>query len=287
VSPDESEVAFLSDNGGHANVWAARIADGEMRPITREFDPRVVIAVPLWSPRGDFINFLSNRKSLGTEVTLWVVKPDGTEPRDLGIVGSGVCWSRDGRWLYYLDGNKDTSHIYKLGVDGGNPALIRSDNAWGPSIAADGALYYSRMLTQATGAWDHEIRVARPETGLSRVLAGFGSTHSGRSHQFLSICLARWQMARHATNRWSDHQFMGVVHGRRRRGPHLCRYRWPPGRSRFPTPESPERSSMPPDQRGWFDDDQGAAPVEEPGELGQHESIRSCCWRGFFLALLE
>jgi len=152
VSPDESVVAFLSDNGGHANVWAARIADGEMRPITREFDPRVVIAVPLWSPRGDFINFLSNRKSLGTEVTLWVVKPDGTELRDLGIVGSGVCWSRDGRWLYYLDGNKDTSHIYKLGVDGGNPALIRSDNAWGPSIAADGVLYYSRMLTQATGA---------------------------------------------------------------------------------------------------------------------------------------
>ena len=43
-SPDESEVVFLSDNGGHANAWTARIADGEMRPVTREFDPRVVVA---------------------------------------------------------------------------------------------------------------------------------------------------------------------------------------------------------------------------------------------------
>ena len=57
VSLGDSEVVFLSDNGGHTNVWTARVADGEMRPVTREFDPRVVVAVPVWSPRGDWINF--------------------------------------------------------------------------------------------------------------------------------------------------------------------------------------------------------------------------------------
>jgi hypothetical protein len=40
-------------------------------------------------------------------------------------------------------------------------------------------------------------------------------------------------------------------------------------------------------QRGWFDDGQCAAPVEEESELGQYESIRSCRWRSFFLASLE
>lgn len=41
---------------------------------------------------------------------------------------------------------------------------------------------------------------------------------------------------------------------------------------------------MPADQRGWFDDDQCAAPVEEASELGQYESIRSRGWPSFFLA---
>lgn len=129
-----------------------------------------MIAVPHWSPRGDFINFISNLNTRSGDVTLWVVRPDGTQPRDLGIVGSGVCWSRDGQWLYYIDQQKDSPRIYKVKVEGGNPALVRSDDAWGCSVAADGALYYSRLLTQATGAWDHEIRVARPESGPSRLL---------------------------------------------------------------------------------------------------------------------
>jgi Tol biopolymer transport system component len=55
VSPDESEVAFLSDSDGHSNVWAARIADGTMRPVTREFGARGIVAVPHWSPRGDLL----------------------------------------------------------------------------------------------------------------------------------------------------------------------------------------------------------------------------------------
>jgi Tol biopolymer transport system component len=169
VSPDESEVAFLSDNGGHANVWAARVADGETRAITHEFDPQVVIAVPHWSPRGDFINFLSNRTSLGPEVTLWIVRPDGSELHDLRIVGSGVCWSSDGRWLYYHD-QKSFSSMYKVGVGGGNPVLIRSDNARACSAAPDGTMYYSRILTQAAGSWDYEIRAAVPENGPSRLL---------------------------------------------------------------------------------------------------------------------
>ena len=63
VSPDESEVVFLSDNGGHANLWTARVADGEMRPVTREFDPCVVVAAPVWSPPGSWINFISNRNA--------------------------------------------------------------------------------------------------------------------------------------------------------------------------------------------------------------------------------
>jgi Tol biopolymer transport system component len=170
-SPDESEVVFLSDNGGHANVWAARVSDGEMRPITREFDPRVVIAVPIWSPRGDWINFLSNRNSKTGDVTLWLAKADGSELHDLGVIGAWACWSPDGQWLYFSDTGKGAYRIQKVRIDGGQPVLVRDDNATGCNLSPDGkTLYYSRILTQATGAWDFELRVASPENGPSKVI---------------------------------------------------------------------------------------------------------------------
>ena len=41
--------------------------------------------MPVWSPQGDLINFLSSRNSPTGDVSLWVVKPDGSDPRDLQI----------------------------------------------------------------------------------------------------------------------------------------------------------------------------------------------------------
>ena len=131
LSPDESQLVLLSDNGGHANVWSARVADGDMRPVTQEFDSRVTVAVPVWSPRGDWINFLSNRNSSTGDVSLWLVKPDGSDVRDLGVLGAWVCWSTDGRWLYFSDGADGVNRIRKVPADGGQPVLVRSDNAIG------------------------------------------------------------------------------------------------------------------------------------------------------------
>jgi Tol biopolymer transport system component len=173
VSPDESEVAYLSDIGGQANVWVASVATGRSRPLTQEFDPRVFVAVPFWSPRGDWINYLSNRTTRTADVTLWVSKPDGSEKRDLGPVGAWVCWSGDGRWVYYSVFNPQGAHeLRKVSVDGGAPVTVRTDDAVGCSLARDGsALYYAKILRQSGGGWDFEVRVARPESGESRPLA--------------------------------------------------------------------------------------------------------------------
>jgi eukaryotic-like serine/threonine-protein kinase len=170
ASPDETQLAFLSDNGGHANVWTARVADGEMRPVTRETDPRVVIAVPVWSPQGDWINFLSNRDSNNSDVTLWLTRPDGSETRDLGVTGAWACWSTDGRWLYFSDTGQNGYRIRKVPTEGGDPVLVRDDNGVGCNQSGN-ALYYAKILTQATGEWDFELRVARPEDGPSSVIA--------------------------------------------------------------------------------------------------------------------
>jgi serine/threonine protein kinase/WD40 repeat protein len=170
LSPDESRVAFLSDNGGHANVWTALTDNGDMSPVTREADPRLVVAVPVWSPRADWINFLSNRNSKTLDVTLWLARPDGSDLRDLEVTGAWACWSVDGKWLYFSDSDGGPYRIKKLPIDGGQPMTVRDDNAIGCSTTEDGSLFYAKILTQATGAWDFELRVAQPENGPSRLI---------------------------------------------------------------------------------------------------------------------
>jgi Tol biopolymer transport system component len=59
----------------------------------------------------------------------------------------------------------------KIPVEGGTPVLVRSDNARGPAPAPDGsALYYAVPLQNLNGSQDYELRVARPESGLSSLL---------------------------------------------------------------------------------------------------------------------
>jgi serine/threonine protein kinase len=168
LSPDESEVAFLSDNDGHVNVWIARVADGEMRPLTRDVDPKVFVAVPFWSPQSNVINFISNRNTGTADVTLWIVNSDGSDPRDLGIIGAWTCWSGDGRWLYYSALEKGIYHIRKVRTDNREVVNVRQDDAVGCAVAPDGSvLYYAKVLVQSTGLWDIELRAARPENGPS------------------------------------------------------------------------------------------------------------------------
>ncbi|MBA3297423.1 MAG: protein kinase, partial [Acidobacteria bacterium] len=58
VSPDESEVVYLSDSGGHGNLWIARTDGSGVRQITFEQDPAISVGVPVWSPAGGQIVFL-------------------------------------------------------------------------------------------------------------------------------------------------------------------------------------------------------------------------------------
>lgn len=169
INPSETEVAFLSDNDGHSNVWTARIEDGRMRPITRETDPGVVVAVPVWSPRGDWIAFLSSRGTTTSNVTLWLVRPDGSDLHDTGIVGAWACWSPDGNWLYYTAETASGFSIRKVPTDGGAPTTVRDDDAIGCGVHGE-TLYYARVLANDVGLWDLEIRAATPENAASRVI---------------------------------------------------------------------------------------------------------------------
>jgi Tol biopolymer transport system component len=167
VGVSDREIAFLSDSGGHANVWIANADTGDLRQITHERDPNVALGVPIWSPDGKWIVFVSSRGNTGLGFGVWVVSPDGGSLRNLAARGLGVTWSPDSQWVYYTESER----VYKVRTRGGDAVAVRP----GPVrnvVGSDGTTLYfvvDRTLTDRTPGF--EIHAATPEDGPSRVLA--------------------------------------------------------------------------------------------------------------------
>lgn len=167
VGADDGLVAFLSDSGGHANLWVTDVETRELRQITHERDPQAALGVPIWSPDGKSIAFVSSRGNIGLDFGVWVVDPDGGNLRNVAPRGLGVAWSSDASWLYYVEGRD----IYKIPAAGGTPVHVRP----GPArnvIGSDGTtLYFMVDRTLADGTPGFEIHAATPESAPSRVVA--------------------------------------------------------------------------------------------------------------------
>ena len=175
TSPDGLEVAYLSDSGGHGNIWAAKTDGSGSRQITFERDPNVSIGVPVWSKTGRYIAFIVTRN--GT-TGLNLVEPDGSGLREIVPVGIGATWASDDRWLYYNVTRNGMRCIEKQPIPSGAAVTVRCDNASGVSLAPDGStLYFTSLLSSSRGVVDTEIRRASPENAPSALL---GAVTAGR-----------------------------------------------------------------------------------------------------------
>jgi Tol biopolymer transport system component len=177
LDPTDRELTYLSDSGGHGNLWVLPLGGGEPRQITFEKDSGLVMGVPIWSPDGNLITFATARLSTDVRgVGYWVVHPDGSGLDFRIPLGAWATWSGDSKWLYYSESSPfqptGSFRLMKMAVGGGTPVVVRTDNARGPAVAPDGsALYYVVPLQNLNGSLDYELRVARPEDGPSTLLA--------------------------------------------------------------------------------------------------------------------
>ena len=182
LSPDDRFMAYLSDNGGHGNLWVMDLASRETRQITYEKNPSVVMGVPIWAPDGSYIAFATNQpEKLGRGVGYWLIHPDGSGLKLAVQEGAWATWSGDSKWLYYADSSpvRPTGgfRLLKSPINGGPAVVVRSDNARGPALAPDGsALYYVVPMENLNGGLDYELRAARPEDGQSTLLARISGT---------------------------------------------------------------------------------------------------------------
>jgi serine/threonine protein kinase len=181
ISPDDRQLAFISDSGGHGNIWIMDLANGAMRQITSKKDAATV-GLPLWSPDGKSIAFaLTGLGGSWGDVDYWLVNPDGSNLRDVVKHGAWASWSPDSRWIYYSNVSPAQSitdyKLSKVPVAGGNPIVVRTDEAMASSLSADGStLYFSIPLQNENGIQDFDIRVAKPENGPARTLAHISGT---------------------------------------------------------------------------------------------------------------
>ena len=174
TGPVDREVAFLSDRGGHANLWVINTESGELRQITDERDPSVAIGVPVWSPDGSAIAFVSSRGNAGLTFGTWLVNPDGSNLRNLANPGLGPAWSHDGRWVYYSTrGGASAADVIlnKIPAAGGEAIAVTREPLRNV-IGSDGStLYYTFERPLVDGTPEFEIRAASPENAPFRVLA--------------------------------------------------------------------------------------------------------------------
>jgi Tol biopolymer transport system component len=174
AGPGDREVAFLSDSGGHANLWIVNTETGALRQITHERDPNTSMGVPVWSPDGRTIAFVSSRGNQGLTFGVWVVDSDGSNLRNVANPGLGPAWSPDGRWVYYATrgGSAATDVVLKkVPVDGGTAVTVTNQRLRNV-IGSDGlTLYYLFERPLIDGTPEFEIRAATPEDAPFRVLA--------------------------------------------------------------------------------------------------------------------
>ncbi len=173
ASPDDKEIAFLSDRGGHANLWAVNLENGRLRQLTNERDPSVAVGVPVWSPDGRTIAFVSSRGNPGWMFGVWLVDEDGSNLRNVANPGLGLAWSPDGRWVYYSTRGAGTADVVlkKVPVDGGPAVTVTSERLRNVIGLHGTTLYYTFERPLVDGTPEFEIRAATPEDAPFRVLA--------------------------------------------------------------------------------------------------------------------
>ena len=167
AAPDGDQIAYLSDSGGHSNIWVTS-RHGPARQITFEDDPSIAIGVPIWSPDGRWIAFVSSKGHSRFAFGVWLVRPDASELHQLIPRGLGVAWSSTGEELYYVENAQGP--MMKISVTGGPPVTVRSDPVRNMIGVHDSTVYYLVERALMDGRPEFEIRAAPLGNGPARVI---------------------------------------------------------------------------------------------------------------------
>lgn len=122
-SPDAKTLAVILQDSGWDKIWLIPAAGGKPKQLTRgESEDES----PVYSPDGRSIAMISNREH-PEERHIWIVPVDGTAPRRLTTLGTGIesnpVWSPDGKTIYFSYTTPlAAASLYVAAVDGSQAA---------------------------------------------------------------------------------------------------------------------------------------------------------------------
>jgi len=171
VRGDGREMVYLTDSGGHGNLWLAAGDGTPVRQLTFESDPGVNVGVPMWEPAGERILFV---RSHDFHLDVCLINADGTGLTTVLTDAFAPCWSGDGRSIYCCRTTDRTfGRIERVELATGAVVPVQSGREVGPAAPREGdALFFTRPSQSPRGAHgDAEICRAVPENGPVEVLA--------------------------------------------------------------------------------------------------------------------
>ena len=131
----DGQIVYASSNGGNQDMWQSDGSGRNARQLTSEVRSNVWPAV---SPDGQYLVFSSDRT--GT-LHIWRADKDGGNAKQL-TNSSGEDWptfSPDGRSVVYtVTGGADRFTLWKVSIDGGQPARLTEKLSLQSSISPDG-----------------------------------------------------------------------------------------------------------------------------------------------------
>jgi Tol biopolymer transport system component len=166
LSPDGRSVVYDDTRGATAHLWRL---DFDSQPVQVTSDPAYAEGFPRWSPDGSLIAFSRRaasepRRPAGGEV--WVMRPDGGNPRRVAPHGGNMAWMPDSRRLLVVHEDEykfvevATGAETKIELHGPSPMPITA-------ISPDGEwLAYQTRADKG----DVDLVVAPLPSGTARVL---------------------------------------------------------------------------------------------------------------------
>jgi eukaryotic-like serine/threonine-protein kinase len=182
-SPDGRSVAFESSRGAGRHIWRVDIG---AEPVQLTSDPKFEETFPQWSPDGNTIAFTRHSAQSPNAKTLWLMDPDGANPRQILEGNNLTRWLPDGSGIVYQTSLKLEIFLYDLATGRTRQIPTQPDVVSMPTLSPDGQWIVYQATGQDVGNVD--VHAVGLDGGQPRVVV---STPRQDLHPFLSPS-GRW-----------------------------------------------------------------------------------------------